>query len=164
MKTSFLGAPSQDWPRQTDRLRRMLTSSLFLEVLLAAFLKKRMATLVNGPWSTLNLILLIHALFLRTILKYIPTGFSGIQTHDLCLVTGTPSLPKSAVFKTFVFKWFTDWVCFMTANRWKLIGCYQQTFSRLFKENAVCNWLLYQPLEKDSVLILLTLILENFFL
>ena len=40
----------------------------------------------------------------QIILKFIHTGFSGIQTHDLCLFTGTPSLPKSAIFKTFVFK------------------------------------------------------------
>ena len=32
------------------------------------------------------------------VLKLIHSGFSGIQTHDLCLVTGAPSLPKD--FKT----------------------------------------------------------------
>ena len=42
--------------------------------------------------------------FPQIILQFIHTGFSGIQTHDLCLVTGTPSLPKSAVSKTLDFK------------------------------------------------------------
>ena len=40
--------------------------------------------------------------FPQIILKFIHTGFSGIQTHDLCLVTGTPSLPKSAVSRTLI--------------------------------------------------------------
>ena len=42
----FLGAPSQDRARETDRLTYAL-KKLVLEVLLAAFLKKRMATLVK---------------------------------------------------------------------------------------------------------------------
>ena len=41
--------------------------------------------------------------FPQIILKFIHTGFSGIQTHDLCLVTaGTPSLPRSAVSRTLI--------------------------------------------------------------
>ena len=43
--------------------------------------------------------------FPQIILQFIHTGFSGIQTHDLCLVTGTPSLLKSAVSKTLDLKW-----------------------------------------------------------
>lgn len=37
----------------------------------------------------------------------------------------------------------------MTANRWKLIEGYQQTISRLYKGNAVCNWLLYETLDRQ---------------
>ena len=33
-------------------------------------------------------------------LKRIQSGFSGIQTHDICLVIGSHNLPKSAIFKT----------------------------------------------------------------
>ena len=40
--------------------------------------------------------------FPQIILKFIHIGFIGIQTHDLCLVTGTPSLPKSAVSRTLI--------------------------------------------------------------
>ena len=101
----------------------------------------------------------------QIILKFTLSGFSGIQTHDLfsshCMIL---LVHQRAQFSRRLFSNDSLTVCFMTANRWKLIGCYQQTFSRLFKENAVCNWLLYQPLEKDSVLILLTLVLKNFFL
>ena len=31
---------------------------------------------------------------------FINLGFSGIQTHALCLVTGNHYLPKSTIFKT----------------------------------------------------------------
>ena len=31
--------------------------------------------------------------------KLVHSDFSGIQTHDLCLVTGALSLPKRAIYK-----------------------------------------------------------------
>ena len=34
-------------------------------------------------------------------LKLIHSGFSGIQTHGICLVTGSHNLPKSEIFKTY---------------------------------------------------------------
>ena len=43
----FLGAPSQDRARQTDCLTYAL-KKLVLEILLAAFLKKRMATPISS--------------------------------------------------------------------------------------------------------------------
>ena len=51
------------------------------------YTKSDFADTCTVPWITLS---------------FIHTGFSGIQTHDLCLVTGTPSLPKSAVSKTLI--------------------------------------------------------------
>ena len=50
-KDVFLGAPSQDWARQTDRLTYAL-KKLVMEVLLAAFLKKRMKTLTTTEKTT----------------------------------------------------------------------------------------------------------------
>ena len=32
--------------------------------------------------------------------KFIRSSLSGIQTYDICLFTGAPSVPKNAVFKT----------------------------------------------------------------
>ena len=49
---------------------------------------------------TLNLILLIQAhpqMVLK--LNIYNSDFSGIQTHDLCLVTGNHYLPKSAILR-----------------------------------------------------------------
>ena len=34
------------------------------------------------------------------ILNFIRSRPSGIQTYDICLVTGAPNVPKNAVFKT----------------------------------------------------------------
>ena len=48
-------------------------------------------------------------------LKLIHSGFSGIQTHDICLVTGSHNLPKSAIFKTFKKR-----ICLMIADRYWL--------------------------------------------
>ena len=48
--------------------------------------------------STQNLIVRDTCAYPRMILK-LYSGFSGIQTHDLCLVTGALSLQKSAIFK-----------------------------------------------------------------
>ena len=47
----FLGAPSQDRARQTDCLTYAL-KKLALEVVLAAFLKKRMKTLITAEKTT----------------------------------------------------------------------------------------------------------------
>ena len=49
--------------------------------------------------STLNLILLICT-YPRMILEFIRSHLSGIQTYDICLFTGAPSVPKNAIFKT----------------------------------------------------------------
>ena len=38
---------------------------------------------------------------LQMMLKLIHSGFSGIQTHGICLITGSHYLPKSAIFKTY---------------------------------------------------------------
>ena len=134
-KTSFLGAPSQDRARQNDCLMYAL-KKLVLEVLLPAFLKKRMAKLVTieKPLQVLkvtkiyffSVVLTVRWSFCvsdlvrrvsffqrlrgkeewngpgtypQMILKLIH-GFSGIQTKDLFLVTGSHNLPKSAIFKT----------------------------------------------------------------
>ena len=56
-----LGAPSQDRARQTDPLTRAL-KKLVLEVLLAAFLKKRMATLVTTE-KRLQVLKVTHTYF-----------------------------------------------------------------------------------------------------
>ena len=49
--------------------------------------------------STLNLIVLICT-YPRIILKFFLSHLSGIQTYDICLFTGAPSVPKNAIFKT----------------------------------------------------------------
>ena len=36
----------------------------------------------------------------RMILKFIRSHRSRIQTYDICLFTGVPSVPKKAIFKT----------------------------------------------------------------
>ena len=48
--------------------------------------------------STQTLIVSDTCAFPQMILK-LHSGFSGIQTHDLCLITGYRSLQKSAMFK-----------------------------------------------------------------
>ena len=48
-------------------------------------------------------------------LKLIHPGLSGIQTHDICLVTGSHNLPKSAIFKTYKKR-----ICLMIADRYRL--------------------------------------------
>ena len=40
-----------------------------------------------------------RCIYPQIILKLIHSNFSGIQTHDLCFVSGTPSVPKRAIFK-----------------------------------------------------------------
>ena len=40
-----------------------------------------------------------RCIYPQIILKLIHSNFSGIQTHDLCFVTRTPSVPKRAIFK-----------------------------------------------------------------
>ena len=47
--------------------------------------------------STLNLIVLIHP---QMILKLISSHPSRIQTYEISLFTGAPSVPKNAIFKT----------------------------------------------------------------
>ena len=54
---------------------------------------------MKGNVSTLNLIVLICT-YLRIILKFIRSGLSGIQTYDICLFNGAPSVPMNAIFKT----------------------------------------------------------------
>ena len=50
--------------------------------------------------STLNLIVLICT-YPRMIVKFIRSSLGGIQTYDICLFTGAPSVPKNAmIFKT----------------------------------------------------------------
>ena len=49
--------------------------------------------------STLNMIVLTCT-YPRIILKFIRSRLSGIQTYDICLFTGAPSVPKNAIFKT----------------------------------------------------------------
>ena len=52
---------------------------------------------------------------LQMMLKLVHSGFSGIQTRDICLVTGSHNLPKSAIFKT-----FKERICLMIADRYWL--------------------------------------------
>ena len=50
--------------------------------------------------STLSLIVLICT-YPRMIVKFIRSSLNGIQTYDICLFTGAPSVPKNAmIFKT----------------------------------------------------------------
>ena len=49
--------------------------------------------------STLNLIVLICT-YPRMILKIIFSCLSGIQTYDICVFTGAPSVPKNAILET----------------------------------------------------------------
>ena len=54
---------------------------------------------MKGNVSMLNLIVLICT-YPRMILKFIRSSLSGIQTYDICLFTGAPSVPKNAIFRT----------------------------------------------------------------
>ena len=48
--------------------------------------------------SALNLIVLIYT-YPWIILKFIRSSLSGIQTYDICLFNGAPSVPKNAILK-----------------------------------------------------------------
>ena len=61
--------------------------------------------------STLNLIVLICTYPRRIILKFIRSNLSGIQTYDICVFTGAPSVPKNTIFKT----WDSTW-CWPNSN------------------------------------------------
>ena len=67
-KTSVLGAPSQDGARQTDYLTYAL-KKLVLDVLLAAFLKKRIATLGTTE-KRLQVLKVTHYFFFSVVLTF----------------------------------------------------------------------------------------------
>ena len=64
----FLGAPSQDRARQTDCLTYAL-KKLVLDVLLAAFLKKRIATLGTTE-KRLQVLKVTHCFFFSVVLTF----------------------------------------------------------------------------------------------
>ena len=68
LKTSVMGAPSQDWARQTDCLAYAL-KKFVLDVLLAAFLKKRIARLVTTE-KRLQVLKVTHCFFFSVVLTF----------------------------------------------------------------------------------------------
>ena len=104
--------------------------------------------------STLNLIVLICT-YPRIILKFIRSHLSGIQTYDICLFTGAPSVPKNAIFKT-----WDPTRCWQNSNlfddSWQLSS---RQFRGLLKEME--SAIGFQGRNRSSVLVLLITFLRN---
>ena len=88
-------------------------------------------------------------------LKLIHLGSSGIQTHDICLVTGSHNLPKSAILKTYKKR-----ICLMIANRYWLDVSSQ--FQGLLEETEFVIG--FQLRDKASVFDNIDYVFKNYFI